>query len=273
MSQEREDRPMTPEEQRAAQAVGALGQPRPEAGFRARLREQFVSGAIDAAAGPGSATVTPIPRRRSPVVPLFGLAAAAAAAMLVWLGSAAPHWSYAGASGESGEVWVCGKLMDHQDGAAIEAMLHPGTPVKTTGTMQVDLQLANRLTLQAAPGAEFTVPDTPRRWFGGPAFCEVGAGEVRFATGSEMPGSRFVIRSPLATIEVVGTTFAVIAGADSACVCVLDGEVRMRDPDGTTHAVAAGKRRSVFRDGAVREEEILPMERMKLEMLPDPELK
>jgi ferric-dicitrate binding protein FerR (iron transport regulator) len=258
--------PSSPEERHAAEEVRALGEVRVDPAFRERLRRDFVAGSFAEAAQPPS-------RRPAPIVPLFAFAAAASAALLVWLGSAAPQWKYAGATGTSGEVWVCGHLMNPADSQAVEAMLHPGTSVRTTGDMQVDLVLADRLTVQVAPATELTVPDRPRRWFGGAAACDVLRGEARFMTGREMPGSRFVVRSPLATIEVTGTTFAVIVSADSACVCVLDGSVTMTDPDGSRHAVAGGLRRTVFPEGKERVEEILPMERMKLEMLPQPDLR
>jgi ferric-dicitrate binding protein FerR (iron transport regulator) len=271
----------TPEQERAAEAVRGLGAVQPDPDFRARLREGFVTGTLAAASeasrkGPAAPETGSGPGRSGLIVSLFSLAIAASVAILIWLGSAAPTWEYAGASGEDGDLWVCGHLMDPADTTGIQAMLHEGTPIKTTGSMQMELTLPNRLTVQVAPEAEVTVPSTPRRWFGGDAVCEVRRGEVRFVTGREMPGERFLVESPLATIEVTGTTFAVITGPDSTCVCVLEGEVRMMDADGSTHAVPAGERRSVFRDGNARQEEILPMERMKLTMLRDnasPDLK
>jgi ferric-dicitrate binding protein FerR (iron transport regulator) len=251
----------TPQEQRAAEAVRALGETRAPDAFRAQLRARFVSGAI----GVG-ASAPPAPRgRRAQVVALFGLAAAAALSWLVWTGTQPDPWRYMGASGDSGEVWVCGHLMDPEDSDGIQAMLHAGTPIKTTGTMQFDFAMSEHLSVQLAPDTEMTVPEWPRRWLGDVASCEVPRGEVRFTTGPRY-SSRLRVASPLAVVEVTGTTLAVISGADSSCVCVLDGKVLMTDADGTGHVVEAGKRRTVFRAAPPREEDILPMERMKLEM-------
>jgi len=252
----------TPEERAAAEAVQALGGPRAPEEFRARLRTRFVSGAIEADAP----AADPVKARRSaPVVALFGLAAAAALSWLVWTGTQPDPWRYAGASGDSGEVWVCGHLMDPGDTDGIQAMLHAGTPIKTTGAMQFDYVMNDHLSVQLAPESEMTVPEWPRRWLGSTASCEVTYGEARFTTGPSY-SSRLLVTSPLATIEVTGTTLAVISGQDSSCVCVLDGEVVMTDTDGTAHVVEAGTRRTVFREAPAHVMEILPMERMKLEM-------
>ena len=43
----------------------------------------------------------------------------------------------------------------------------------------------------------------------------------------------------------------------------------MRDTDGSVHVVEEGSRRSVYREGDPRVEDILPEEQMKLEMLRD----
>jgi uncharacterized cupin superfamily protein len=252
----------TPEERAAAEAVGALGGPRAPDAFRAELRARFVSGAI---AEDGPAASPAKPRRPAPIVALFGLAAAAALSWLVWTGTQPDPWHYMGASGESGEVWVCGHLMDPGDEEGIQAMLHAGTPIKTTGTMQFDFAMHDHLSVQLAPESEMTVPEWPRRWLGNTASCEVTYGEARFTTGPRY-ASRLLVSSPLAMIEVTGTTLAVISGQDSSCVCVLDGEVVMTDDDGTAHVVEAGTRRTVFRDKPAHVMDILPMERMKLEM-------
>jgi ferric-dicitrate binding protein FerR (iron transport regulator) len=259
----------TPEERRAAEAVRALAEPRAPEPFRADLRARFVSGAIAAdaaAAAPASAPSVAAPRGRpAPVVALFGLAAAAALAWLVWTGTEPDPWHYMGASGDSGEVWVSGRRMDPGDADGIQSMLRGGVPLRTTGTMQLDYAMHDQLSVQLAPESEMTVPEWPRRWMGDVASCQVARGEARFTTGPRY-GSRLQVSSPLAMIEVTGTTLAVISGADSSCVCVLDGEVLMTDPDGTTHAVQAGTRRTVYRSAPSRVDDILPMERMKLEM-------
>jgi ferric-dicitrate binding protein FerR (iron transport regulator) len=256
----------TPEERRAAEAVRALAEPRAPEAFRADLRARFVSGAIAADAPAAAAPAAASPRGRpAPVVALFGLAAAAALAWLVWTATEPAPWHYMGASGDSGEVWVSGRRMDPDDADGIQAMLRGGVPIRTTGTMEFDYVMHEQLSVQLAPESEMTVPEWPRRWMGDVASCEVARGEARFTTGSRY-ASRLRVSSPLAMIEVTGTTLAVISGPDSSCVCVLDGEVLMTDPDGTRHAVRAGTRRTVFRSAPSRVEDIQPMERMKLEM-------
>lgn len=252
----------TPEERRAAEAVRALGPARPSDAFRAELRARFVSGAIEAAAeSPPPAARS----RRGSIVALFGLAAAAALSWLVWTGTQPDPWHYMGAPGDSGYVFVSGQRMDPGDTEGIQSMLHDGTPIRTTGNMQFDYGMHEHIVVQLAPGAEMTVPHWPRKWLGNVASCEVPHGEVRFTTGPRY-ASRLRVASPLATVEITGTTLAVISGPDSSCVCVLDGEVHMTDADGSQHVVEAGTRRTVFRSAPPIVEEILPMERMKLQM-------
>lgn len=259
-------RPPSPEEESAAAAVRALGTPRMAEDFRARLRAQFVAGTFE------ERVPKVLPGRRShgpQVVALFGLAAAACIALVVWLGGQAPPWRWEGARGDAGRILISERAVDPADPAAAEAMLRPGASVRTTGSMEVDLSLKNRLSVQLAPGTKMTVPRWPHRWFGGAATCEVTEGEARFVTGAGFGDSRLLIRSTLASIEVTGTTLAVIAGADSTCVCVLEGEVTMIDDDGATTSVPAGMRRALSRSGPPLVTEILPMERMKLEMVRD----
>jgi len=253
----------TPEERQAAEAVRALGEARAPEAFRARLRAQFVSGAIEAdapASGPATRRGRP-----APIIALFGLAAAAALSWLVWTGTQPDPWHYMGASGDSGEIFVSGQPMAPDDSAGIQSMLQSGAPIRTTGTMQFDYAMHEHLSVQLAPESEMTVPAWPHRWLGNTASCEVMYGEARFTTGPRY-SSRLLVSSPLATIEVTGTTLAVISGEDSSCVCVLDGEVLMTDADGTQHVVEAGTRRTVHRGQPAHVMDILPMERMKLQM-------
>jgi len=233
--------------------------------FRAKLRSQFVSGTLEGT----SPKVLPGPRWRGPhVVALFGVAAACIA-LVVWLGGQAPPWQWRGTQGDAGQILVSGHAVDPADPAAAEALLRPGATIRTTGSMQVDLELKNRLSVQLAPGTEMTVPEWPHRWFGGDATCQVTEGEARFVTGPGFGDSRLLIRSTVASIEVTGTVLAVIAASDSTCVCVLEGKVTMVDLDGSETSVPAGMRRSISRTGTPVTEEILPMERMKLEMVRD----
>jgi ferric-dicitrate binding protein FerR (iron transport regulator) len=94
------------------------------------------------------------------------------------------------------------------------------------------------------------------------------AGEARFTTGPDYPGVKLRIEGPSAMVDVVGTTLAVIVDGEETCVCVLEGEaMMMHRMTGDMAKVPSGMRRVVDMSGNAVEEEITPMERMKLDML------
>jgi len=262
---ERENAVTTEEERRVQAALRALPTPAAAPDFRAELRERFVSGSIPE----GAAT-----RRPGRVVPMpwvGGIVAAAAVlAGLFFVLNRGSAWEFAGATG-GGSVRVGEEIVPSERASELlPGRLRPGLAVRLEGEVQLDLVSPNVLAVQMAPGSEMTVPGLPGRWLGRSISCEVERGEVRFVTGPGFAGTRLVIGAPAAAIEVTGTTFAVIASSDSTCVCVLDGEVRMRGRDGVTEIVPAGKRRTVSGEtGEAIVEEIFPGERMKLEMLRD----
>jgi len=52
-------------------------------------------------------------------------------------------------------------------------------------------------------------------------------GEIRVTTGPSFPGAHLDVSTPVAAIEVSGTTFAVILEPHGTCVCVLEGTVKV----------------------------------------------
>ncbi len=246
-------------EERAVQALLRTEPvPVPSAEFRERLRAEWM------AAPPRPARVVPFRRA------VIGLAAAAVLATFFVVANRGPAWELAGVTGE-GRILVGETVVPAEDAAAtLPGLLRPGTAILAGGETQIDLAIPETLVLQMAPGSRLTVPGTPGRWIGRAVTGEVATGEVRFVTGPRFDGVRLTLDAPAARIHAVGTTFAVIASPESTCVCVLEGEVRMEGAGGPAEVVAAGTRRTLFtgRDEVV-DEEIFPMERMKLEMLRD----
>jgi ferric-dicitrate binding protein FerR (iron transport regulator) len=247
-----------PREERVRKVLRGLPGVAPEPDFRARLRENFVSGALDRERSG---------KPRAPVLPLFrwGVPLAAAAALIAAfvLVNRGPEWRSAGMSGE-GQVRIGGTTLTAPEVASeLEKLLRSGATVEVEGEAPLDLHCEGTLAIQMAPGSRLTLPNSPGRWVGRAISCRVEQGEVRFVTGPAFEGAHLEVTAPAARIEVSGTTFAVISAADSTCVCVLDGEVKIN-----CAVVEDGMRRTVFpgrEDGF--DEEIYPMERMKLEML------
>ena len=148
--------------------------------------------------------------------------------------------------------------------------LRAGREIRLEGAAQLELVLDGTLLMQITPGSAATMPGRAGRWFGRTLRMDVLAGEVRYSTGPRFLGCRLRIEGVAAEAEVLGTTLAVLSGPDSTCVCVLDGEVRMRAVDGQEETVTAGTRRIVYRGlRSPLVEPISPMETMKLSMLRD----
>jgi hypothetical protein len=176
-----------------------------------------------------------------------------------------PAWKLVGYAG-SGAIMV-----DEQEIPPLDlgGEILPGRRVEARGDLQLDLHLPGTILLQLPPGADVTLP-VSGRLFDRPLRGEIRAGEVRCVTGPRFHGSRLVFKAPDATIEVSGTTFAIICELDATCLCVFDGTATMVAADGKAERVAPGTRRTVYRSGAQPlVEEIRPMERMKLGMLAD----
>jgi ferric-dicitrate binding protein FerR (iron transport regulator) len=258
---EREKR--TPDERAVQERVRALPTAAPSVEFRARLRDEFISGTI-----PERRST----RRRARTLPFAEVGIAlAAAAVLVGLFlkiNRGPAWQFVAASGD-GRVHVGERgFAASEASSTLPGLLRPGVSIHLEGETQLDLLSPGTLAIQMAPGSNLTIPAPPGRWLGRSTTGRVDGGEVRFVTGPGFAGAHLTIEAPSARIHATGTTFAVISSPDSTCVCVLEGEVSMEGDDGSSEIVEAGMRRTIFahRD-EVLDEEIFPMERMKLEML------
>lgn len=262
---EREQTRLGPAEEKARREVRALSQPVPASDYRERMKRAFADGTIDSALEPPRA-----PSRRAGLWSWgVGLAAAAALLLAVNFLNRGPAWEVAQVTGE-GEILVDARAFDAAGGGPTAESITPGATVHASGEAQIDLICPGTIALQLPPGTRVTIPNSPGRWFGRESRCELTQGELRLVTGPSFPGARLLIAAPHAEIEITATTVAVIAGADSTCLCVLDGTAKMTRLDGSVETVAAGNRLTVFT--AARdpfEEEILPMERMKLQMLQD----
>ncbi|MBK8232520.1 MAG: FecR domain-containing protein [Candidatus Eisenbacteria bacterium] len=312
MNDDLDPKPLPPaEEQRLSaflQADAAAGlDPRggaevaPEAAARREaIRRGFVSGGLESSlpASGGEAhraSTTEIrggtisldsllPRRTRRVWPRVALAAAA-----VLIAVVAGRALIVGNSREPALAWSVrqttgtGALM--VNGRPQPPLLKAGDEVRFEGEGMADLICEGHLAIQLPTDGACTLPAfrPPARagWRGltggrpQTAQASVLAGEVRFVTGAQFPGNHLRLSTRAAELEVTGTTFAVILNAESTCVCVLEGAVKLQPRAGAQSQsragwrVEAGTRRSVAVDGGTRIEPILPMERMKLEMLRD----
>lgn len=235
---------LSPDEQRARDGVRSLAPPRADAGYRARLEREFVSGAL------AEAPAKPRPARR--IIPLFWVAvpaAAAAGALIVFVSlNSGPSWEVLSGRGE-GIVRIDGVAVAINRAAELERRLKPGARLQTPPGGEIEIMLPGQVALQIAPGTDVTLPPSAGRWFGRNARARVAGGEVRITTGARFHGARLAVETPEATVQVTGTTLAVICEPTGTCVCVLEGHVmvaaRSEHPG---VQVTEGRRRYVFND-------------------------
>ncbi len=240
--------PHSPAEERARTAVRELELPPADPALRARLRQQFVSGAWERPEG-ARARVLPLPWTRR-AAPRWLAAAAAAAALVatVFALDQGPGWVLLETSGV-GIVIVDGVPVPLEHREELARALRPGVRVRVPDGATLDIANPGNLAVQLTGGTDATVPGAPGRWFGRRIQAGIESGELRITTGPRFAGARLAISSPEAEIEVKGTTLAVIREPGGTCVCVHDGVVKVGEKGGPMVDVTQGRRRFVFNDG------------------------
>ena len=244
---ERDDLGLSPDAARARDELRRLPAPRADAAFRERLKRKFTSGAFERP----RLRVLPGLRRWRPVV-AWVLPAAAALLVVALITARTPGWSVAGSSGQ-GFVTVDSQPVPIGHADELERRIHAGSRLEVPAGCELTLAWRSVMVMQVTSETRVTVPSAPRfRFSGATARAEIERGEVFIATGRGFRGLRLAIAAPLASVEVTGTSLAVIAQPDGNCVCVLDGRVRVA-PRGAAAGgavmVEAGNRRFIYADG------------------------
>jgi hypothetical protein len=196
------------------------------------------------------------------------VAAAAALVFVVGTLNRGPSWSVTAARGE-GTVMIEGQTVALSDRDTMRRLLVPGAEVEVSENAEMDLCMSGVLALQLSPGTRMTLPPPPGRWFGRRIEMYARDGELRVTTGPQFEGTRLAIMSPVATVEVTGTTLAVIIEAAGTCVCVFEGRAmvgrRHSGAGADMEPVRGGSRRFVFQDERPPESrEIRAEEKVKL---------
>ncbi len=231
---ERPDDRLTEEEDRARRVLLDAPPPRADAAFRERLRDAFVSGAIEVsgtreARGRARRKTSPIrlaPRSRAPVWIAASLAAAAALTIVIGTLNQGQKWMVTGVRGE-GMVAVDGETVSLSDRAALNRLIVPGAEVKIPDGVEVDLVSDGVLALQLSRRTDLTIPPPPTRWINRRSEIHVRYGDIRMTTGPKFHGTRLNVVTPEAAVEVIGTTLAVIVQTNGTCVCVLEGTAQV----------------------------------------------
>ncbi|MGE5178793.1 MAG: hypothetical protein ACM3PF_06865 [Bacteroidota bacterium] len=285
---------LSPAAERARAALHAAPPAPADREFRDRLKQAFVSGAIEVTGtrerrlrqdgdarpgavrigtgrtGGGSVAVFPR-RRRFPTVAWVAASLAAAAALIVVFGALnrGPTWWVTAARGD-GSVRVDGQNVALDDRDAMRRLLVPGAEIEMVGNAELDVCSDGVVSLQLTPGTKMTLPPPPARWVGRRTELFARSGVVRVTTGRNFPGARLAVMSPTAAVEVKGTTLAVIIEDVGTCVCVEDGtamvgrRVGAGDQATDMRPVAGGHLRYIYNDHATDLHEIRGEEHVKL---------
>ncbi len=230
--------------ERAVQdAVRGLRTGAPDPAFRARLRQDFVTGRF----GRRAPLVRPWYARPLAWFPV----AAAAVALIVTFANRGPDWRVVAISGE-GQVLVDGVAHAPSDSLAITRAVKRGARIETAGALTLDLISPGTIALAIAPNARVTVPPAPSRWWSRHAELRLEAGDVYVSTGQAFHGATFDVQTPTVIARCVGTSFAVLSVPVGTCVCVMEGQVNVAtrsETPGAGVAVPHGMRRVVDRSG------------------------
>lgn len=235
----------TPEEKRVQDAVRGLSRPSADPDFRARLKRDFVSGALRETGRVAAPVRRPWRVRWSRVAPL---AAAAAILFVMVVGNRGAPPRVIATSGE-GTILVDGASFAANQTDEINRRLRPGAEIQLIGGAVVDVFYPGTMVWEFAAGSRFTLPRPPGRWYDRTIECALDFGESRVRTGPRFPGTRLTIDTPEGTTVLTGTLVSVYRDSSVTCVCVQEGTAMIGVDAGDLDAVGAGMRKIMFRDG------------------------
>ncbi len=252
---ERDNMDLTPEERQLQDAVRGLGEVRADDAFREKLRQQFMSGEIDAE-GPSTESagepvaednIVEMPRRRHGG--RWGaLIAVAAALAIIFLNQGAATWELQNVRGQ-GTLAINGQEVSATDRDAVAALIAPQMHLVAPEGVELDVVLGKVMVVGVAGPVDAVMPDLPE---GDPRVFQVtvNTGEFRIKTGPDFPGSQALLLTTEGRVEITGTSVAVFKNADLTCVCVLEGTALIGKDGDNLDAIPAGQRKVMFADGS-----------------------
>ncbi len=244
---------LSAEETRVRTALQALPSANADPAFQARLRAQFTADAFDSRIG-SVISMSP-PEGGSWVGTL--LAVAACLVLAVFTFDSGPTWQITRVQGQGAAM--VGDRMVPLDAAALSAALARGGRLRLPSDGSVELVAAGCLAMSLEAGSDVVIPRSPGRWFARTVRAEVLEGEAFMTTGRGFHGAHLTVVTDEATVEVVGTTFAVLRHPEGTCVCVMEGLVSVAAVGEAPVEVGAGLRRFCFPRGTSRPSESAPI--------------
>ncbi|MCP4574648.1 MAG: hypothetical protein GY838_20045 [bacterium] len=233
------------EQQRLAQdAVRSLPRPEADPEFRARLKDRFVSGAIDQEAP------TPSGSRLGSVWLGWSALAAAAVVTFALLGFNRLPGPELAATNGVGSVWVDGREIAADRTGVIDAALRVGTRVQVSDGAELDVVYPGTMVMRLIDGADFILPERPGRWFRRTVEAPLAAGEICLRTGPDLAGGGVILRTDDGLAIVRGTLISVESNEAVTCICLVEGSVDVVTHETDLGPLAAGQRWVLFRDGS-----------------------
>lgn len=231
-----------------------------DAAFRDRLRQAFVSGAIDESAPGETVHRLPRPRRAGTSLRWAVVAAALVVIAAVAVLNRAPATRVLETAG-TGNVVIDGVPVPIDDAKAIERRIRPGATVVVPDGGRVDLVIPKVAAYELASGTHATLPAEPGRWFGRDTRCTLSVGEIRFESGPGFHGNTLTVHTPEGMAVITGTQVSVQRGSGGTCVCVLKGTVEVGVKRSALEAIPPGKRMVMSSSGGTQVLPILPLHR------------
>jgi hypothetical protein len=145
--------PMDRDARLAQEAVQALPEPRASAAFRARLREEFMAGAIQPKGAESRGRIVRGPWLDRVSRPALAWAAVAAVVLVtvgIRVGGSRPRWELAAVTGDG--IAIVDRVpvpLGHRD--QLEALLRPGVTIELPPTAQIEIMAAGTLAIQITP--------------------------------------------------------------------------------------------------------------------------
>lgn len=235
---------LDPQQRLAQDAVRSLGVPEADGAFRARLKQQFVSGSIPDSGG----KVVPLPRRRAAFYGWGALAAAAVLALAVFGLNRLPGPELLSVRGQ-GTVFADGRGVDAGDATGVAALMRPGARVRLEGETSLDILYRNAMVMRLTPGTDLVLPGRPGRWFSRPVSADLAMGEVSVRTGPGLKGGALRVNTPAGSAVITGTLVDVFFNGTLSCYCLHDGTAHVWVGGRDLGAIPAMKRFVVYSDG------------------------
>ncbi len=239
---ERNDNNLESRQRTAQGAVRSLSCPQADAGFRARLKTEFVSGDIAR-----NAKVVDLPRRRTARWLGVGLAMAAVLALAVIGMNRLPGPQLLAAQGQ-GSVIIDGERHMIEESTDLAGLLQPGSRVVLEGDVRLDVLYPGTMLWRLEPGTDVMLPGRPGRWFGRQSDALIRVGEAALRTGPDLAGGAIAVRTPDGQILVTGTLVNIFCDGELSCFCLYEGTASVQTFQADLGTVPENMRWVVFTD-------------------------